>query len=86
LLCVSKARCRRVTPKKNTMKITSLKTIRNLSEESRNLFAEILTTGDMANRNEFEKRDGWDELVDENLVNCWDDDSGNQYCEIGEQS
>jgi len=68
------------------MKITSLKTIRNLSEESRNLFAEILTTGDMANRNEFEKRDGWDELVDENLVNCWDDDSGNQYCEIGEQS
>ncbi len=63
----------------------TLKTIRDLSEESRNLFAEILTAGDLANRNDFKNRNGWEELVEENLVNCWDDDAGNQYCEIGEQ-
>jgi hypothetical protein len=64
----------------------TLKTIRDLSEESRTLFTEILTTGELANRDDFECREGWEELVDKNLVNCWDDDAGNQYCEIGEQA
>ena len=64
----------------------TLKTIRDLPEESRALFAEILTAGDLANRGDFEGRAGWEGLADENLVNCWDDDAGNQYCEIGEQA
>lgn len=63
----------------------TLKTIRDLSEEARLLFAQILTSGDLASLCLFDGCDGWEELVAKNLVNCWCDDAGNQYCEVGEQ-
>jgi hypothetical protein len=65
---------------------TTLKTIRELDSDARATFAAILAEGDLADRRDFEGRPGWDDLVAANLVNCWDDDDGNQYCEIGEQA
>jgi len=65
------------------MNDNTLTKIRNLSESARKLFSDILLECDLAYRNDFERRDGWEELVENDLINCWEDDAGNQYCEIG---
>ncbi len=66
------------------MKTQSLATIRNLSIESRRLFAEILIE-EMVNTADVENRDGWQELIDEDLVNSWTDDAGARFTNIGNQ-
>jgi hypothetical protein len=63
----------------------TLKTIRDLSDEGRALFADILIEG-VADRRYYATRSGWDELIDADIINCWDDDAGNEFCEIGHQS
>ena len=63
----------------------TLKTIRELSDEAKALFAEILTAGDLAVKSDFDSKEGWEDLVDENLVNCWADDTETEFCEIGAQ-
>ena len=73
-------------PKQTTTMTNTLTAIRTLSESARKLFAEILIEGDLASRKDFEGRDGWDELTENDMVNCWDDDAENQYCEIGSQA
>ena len=64
----------------------TLEKIRNLPFEARKLFAEILVEGNLVDRKYYENRIGWEYLVHHNLLNCWEDDEGNEYCEIGEQS
>jgi hypothetical protein len=66
------------------MKNTALKQLRSLSIESRRLFAEILVE-EMVNTADVENRDGYQELVDEDLVNSWTDDAGSRYTNIGRQ-
>jgi hypothetical protein len=68
----------------SVMKNTTLKQISSLSIESRRLFAEILID-EIVNTADVENRDGWQELVDEDLVNSWTDDAGSRYTNIGNQ-
>ena len=63
----------------------TLKTIRELSDEAKELFAEILIC-EVAIKSDFDSREGWEELVDEDLVNCWADDTETKFCEIGIQA
>lgn len=65
---------------------TTLDTIRNLSEAARELFSEILCDEPgLANSDDYEGRDGWAELIEKNLVRCWEDQFGGKWCEIGSQ-
>ena len=69
-----------------TTSTATLKSIRTLPDDSKALFAKILIDGDLALRSDYEGRPGWDDLVENDLVNCWDDDEGIGYCEIGHQA
>jgi hypothetical protein len=66
------------------MKNTTLKQISSLSIDARRLFAEILIE-EMVNTSDVENRDGWQELIDEDLVNSWADDTGALFTNIGNQ-
>jgi len=68
------------------MQTNTLNTIRNLSQAAREMFAEILFHGEMVRRDRFEGMHGWDELTENDLVNCWEDDLGVEFCAIGTQA
>lgn len=56
-----------------------------LSEKAKQILSEIEEEGCLANREYFENCEGWKELVENDMVNCWDDDAGNEYVEAGRQ-
>jgi len=64
----------------------TLKTIRDLSDNAKNLFTRILSEGDLARKSDFDTQEGWEELVEEDLLNCWADDTETEFCEIGNQA
>jgi len=63
--------------------------MKNITDTAKALIADIEeATADApvaALKSDFENRPGWEELVENDLVNCWADDTGTEYVEIGAQ-
>ena len=55
-----------------------------LSLEARQILAEIIDNEQVA-VNHYKLREGLDELIEENVVNVWSDDTGTKYAQFGEQ-
>ena len=66
----------------------TLKTITQLSDDAKVIFGELLEWGitEINLKSDYDQRSGWSELVESDFVNCWTDDSGVEFCEIGEQA
>ena len=59
----------------------------NARDAVKTLITEIQNATDdapvAALKSDFINRDGWSDLVESDAVNCWSDDFGNEYVEIG---
>lgn len=49
------------------------------------LIADIGEDEGAALKSDFENSQGWKALIDNNLVNCWSDDTGTEFVEMGAQ-
>lgn len=64
--------------------INKIETLKKLSLDDRALFAEILTE-ELVNTGDIERRAGYSELVESDLINSWIDDGGSKMTQIGRQ-
>ena len=58
--------------------------LNKLSLDARKLFAEILIE-EQVRTDSVENNEGWDELIDSDLVNSWQDDAGLRLTQVGPQ-